>query len=190
MKIHINIRIPANHYFIHSLQHVALCLAAMVVSTTSNVKEWSKKTLKQIQIIGKELYGDAVLDTKTKQITLAQLSDILYIQDAEYKVEILSDNGDLDLETLPDTLSKLFESSSMLYILIGDNSMSLFSNEDFFYAYEPNGIDDKNKEIRPSVSCFTTFDSLISHIWQLCTIVENTTYSVKVVEVSQINHEE
>lgn len=158
------------------------------MSTISDIKYWSEKSLSQIERIGKVLYDDAIIESKKENATAIALLDRLYIEHVEYMLDISSGNQhhNLDLETLTNMIMTEFENSTMLSISINTTRFSLFLKENIYYWYDPNGVDDENNEIRPSVCCFSSFEQLISHIFKIGSILSSITFSVNFVKCRKL----
>lgn len=161
-----------------------MSLAAIVTSYNCNIKLWTDKTLSKIEVIGITLYCDAVIGTLSDKIQIVQLPHQFYIDGKGIQMEMSKDNQvhDLDEPTLTSEIAKQFESSPTLYVLINTHSFALIKSEQIFYWYDPNGVDDDQNEIRPSVCCFSCMSLLVGHILTLGPLLQSITFSVDFVK--------
>lgn len=168
---------------------MALCLAAIIMSTIHEIKTWTEKSLSQIEIIGNVLYDDAVMQSHCKQVEFAKLPLQLYIEHVEYLCSVSDNKTDRDMDepTLTGVIKNEFEkNSSTLYVLIGTHSFSLIEQDTIYYWYDPSGVDDENKEIRSSVCCFSNIQLLVTHILELNNILSNAEFQIEFVNCKQI----
>lgn len=153
------------------------------------MKTWTDKSLHQIEVIGKALHDDSVMDSQSSQATNLQLPDRLYIEHVEYFLDISTDNTvhDLNEATLTNTMVEELKSSSTVYVTIKSSNelhrFSLIEKYGIFYWYDPNGVDDAKNEIRSSVDCFSTMKFLVGHILELGAILKSNEFTANFVKI-------
>ncbi|XP_037024996.1 uncharacterized protein LOC119066555 isoform X2 [Bradysia coprophila] len=176
----------------HIEKHDCLNLAAIILSSQSDIKSWTSKTLHQIQEYGCALYRDARIEKKVQRVTIDEFPERFYIDHVEWKTKIFRketttfknvDPQFVTNEIAKKLKSKTFKKGVTVYCSIGTNSFCLIIKEQdpIFYWYDPNGAVDPKKEVRASVCCFGSMDLVVGHILNICTILQSTVFTVNFI---------
>lgn len=155
------------------------------------MKTWTVKTLHQIETYGYALYRDARIENKVQLVTIDHFPDRFYIDHVEWKTTVVHKSAttftQLDQQTVTAELTKLtdpFKSGLNVYVSIGAYNFCLIRKKEdpsMFYWYDPNGVEDANKEARASVCCFSGMDLVVSHILKICTILQSVEFIVNFI---------
>lgn len=164
-------------------------LAAIITSTVCDVKNWTDKTLTQIEIYGSILYRDIYLDSKVLQLTIDDFPRHFYIDHTEHKLFVSKNRAvhHLKAQSLAEEIKKEFSNGNTLCVLIGSYSFSIIKSGEIFFWFDPNdGIADPKNEIRSTARCFSSVDSMIGYILTLGPILKSTKFSVTSVRCQKI----
>lgn len=170
------------------LQHAALNLTAIVMSTIYDIKTWTDKSLAQIEEIGQSLYADSVIAAHSQQMKIVELPQRLFIDRLQYMVVSVSDDKlhQFDEPTLASVFEKQFQSSTTLYVVVDECSFSVIEKEKIFYWYDPNGLHDANNDVRASICCFSTMEQLVRHMMDVNTILASNGFQVFFVKIERL----